>query len=187
MFFCRTMGPNKPGETSIVARVFGLLIEPHMQCIWKVCRHTKQALLALTFTADPRILGSIDASHTQSNFVNARTSQDWVEHSAGHVVRGRLRWVSTPLKFGTPEGGPAEARVYPDRPTPSNASSPLTKKFVGQKEADAENATSTVVLGAFVLVGFGLLAVGLVMRARTRGGSGRLISPPVRRSGGDRV
>lgn len=154
----------------------------------EVCRDTKHALLALTLTAAPRILGSIFASHnTQSNFVNARTSQDWVEHSAGHVVRGRLRWVSTPLKFGTPKRVPAEARIDPDLATPSNALSPLSKKFAGQEEANATHATNTVELGAFVLVGIGMLAVGLVMWSRTRGRAGRLVSPPVRRSGGDRA
>lgn len=151
----------------------------------EVCRDTKQALLASTFATAPQILGSIDASHTQSNFVNARTSQNWVEHNAGHVVRGRLRWVSPPLKVGRREGS-AGARVSPVDATPSIASSPLAKKFAGQGGVDAAHATSTVMLGAFMLVGVGILAVGLVMRARTRGGAGRLVSPLVRRSGGGR-
>lgn len=30
--------------------------------------------------------------------MNARTSEDWLEENAGHIVRGRLRWLSTPLK-----------------------------------------------------------------------------------------
>ncbi|CAN0307073.1 unnamed protein product, partial [Hapterophycus canaliculatus] len=34
----------------------------------------------------------------QSHFVNARTSEEWFEENAGHVVRGRRRWLSTPLK-----------------------------------------------------------------------------------------
>ena len=30
--------------------------------------------------------------------MNARTSEDWFEQNAGHIVRGRLRWLSAPLK-----------------------------------------------------------------------------------------
>ncbi|CAM9588296.1 unnamed protein product, partial [Laminaria digitata] len=34
----------------------------------------------------------------QSHLVNARTSEDWFEQNAGHIVRGRLRWLSAPVK-----------------------------------------------------------------------------------------
>lgn len=44
----------------------------------------------------------------QSHFVNARTSEDWFEKNAGHVVRGRLQWLSSPIKVvkrQPPSGG----------------------------------------------------------------------------------
>lgn len=37
-------------------------------------------------------------NNRQSHLVNARTSEDWFEQNAGHTVRGRLRWLSPPVK-----------------------------------------------------------------------------------------
>lgn len=31
--------------------------------------------------------------------MNARTSEDWFEKNGDHVVRGRVRWISAPLKI----------------------------------------------------------------------------------------
>ena len=38
-----------------------------------------------------------ETNNRQSHLVNARTSEDWFEQNAGHIVRGRLRWLSAPL------------------------------------------------------------------------------------------
>ncbi|CAN0079464.1 unnamed protein product [Ascophyllum nodosum] len=68
----------------------------------------------------------------QSHFVNARTSEDWFHESAGHVVRGRVTYLSRPLKVlraspSSPPSAPSEtieqrvSRVYSNS---SNATSP---------------------------------------------------------------
>ncbi|CAM9333225.1 unnamed protein product [Ectocarpus sp. 4 AP-2014] len=66
----------------------------------------------------------------QSHYVNARTSEDWLEENNGHIVRGRLRWLSTPLKVAASLPPNSEAPVVPP-----NTTAPAVNETSGEGEA----------------------------------------------------
>ncbi|CAM9916764.1 unnamed protein product [Scytosiphon promiscuus] len=77
------------------------------------------------------IKGSPDIG-PQSHYVNARTSNDWFQENAGHVVRGRRRWLSPPLKVLTPS---ASARPSATTASTTTVSAAAVAETKGHEEA----------------------------------------------------